>query len=630
GGAPAALRPDPAHPGTALPHDSVLALERARDGSVYIGTKRGLYRADAAGRGVRRVPVPGRDPAASTWALLADGDRLWIGGQTDGVWTLDLAHGGGGAVALPLRDRRVVSLARGGGGSLWIGTRSGLACRAGDGTLTPAPALRGAFVSALRRDRRGRLWVGTYGAGVRVFGRDDCAAAAQADPKSLRRELPSVLVNALVEDRGGRFWVSTDSGLATIDPGTWTVRALHGAEGVAFPNYWTGSAALTDAGELLFGGAGGMTIVMPERLHGWTYRPPLVLTAWRIDGRPQPVPAPGAPLRLPARASRVDLEFAALDYSAPGRNRYAYRLEGYDDGWVETDRRDAGYSRLAPGRYRLLLRGSNRAGVWSEPPLALALQVDAAWYQTPAFRAAVGAALVALFWAALQLRTRLLRQRRRELERLVAERTAALEQVSRELERSSLSDPLTGLRNRRFLSAEIESSIAASARRAAAPPGSEATGDTVFLLVDIDHFKQVNDTHGHAAGDAVLVEFARRLLGVTRDHDHVVRWGGEEFLVAVREADRREAPLLAERMRAAVADAPFDAGGVRLPLSCSIGIAAFPVDAADPLACGWTAALDLADARLYEAKRRGRNCCVDAAGPVPALPQRRGDYADSR
>ncbi|MBU6261229.1 MAG: GGDEF domain-containing protein, partial [Burkholderiales bacterium] len=220
---------------------------------------------------------------------------------------------------------------------------------------------------------------------------------------------------------------------------------------------------------------------------------------------------------------------------------------------------------------------------------------------------------------------------------LLVQRNDQLRQAYARIEDLSLTDPLTGLRNRRFLDQVIEADVAQCLRehRSSALMGLDGmampdAADLLFFLVDIDHFKRVNDEHGHAAGDAVLVEFARRLLGVTRDHDHVVRWGGEEFLVAVREADRREAPLLAERMRAAVADAPFDAGGVRLPLSCSIGIAAFPVDAADPLACGWTAALDLADARLYEAKRRGRNCCVDAAGPVPALPQRRGDYADSR
>ncbi|MDE2367696.1 MAG: GGDEF domain-containing protein [Burkholderiales bacterium] len=221
---------------------------------------------------------------------------------------------------------------------------------------------------------------------------------------------------------------------------------------------------------------------------------------------------------------------------------------------------------------------------------------------------------------------------------LLMQRNDQLKQAYARIEDLSLTDPLTGLRNRRFLDQVIAADVAQCVRahRSSALMGLDgdaapADADLLFFLVDIDHFKRVNDEHGHAAGDAVLVEFARRLLGVTRDHDHVVRWGGEEFLVAMREADRREAALLAERMRAAVAARPFAVGGRELALSCSIGVAAFPVDATDPLACGWTVALDLADARLYEAKRRGRNCCVDEAGPVsPAPPPRRADYVDSR
>ena len=161
------------------------------------------------------------------------------------------------------------------------------------------------------------------------------------------------------------IWTSTDNGLAVIDPDTLAVRALRRAEGVSFATYWTGSAARTERGELMFGALGGMTIVRPERLHPSSYRPPVVLTEVQVGGRTLQAGrfARGQePLVVPPDANSLTVEFAAVDYSGPERIRYAYRLEGFDSDWIETDatRRLAAYTNLPPGNYRLHLRGSNR------------------------------------------------------------------------------------------------------------------------------------------------------------------------------------------------------------------------------------------------------------------------------
>jgi diguanylate cyclase (GGDEF)-like protein len=130
----------------------------------------------------------------------------------------------------------------------------------------------------------------------------------------------------------------------------------------------------------------------------------------------------------------------------------------------------------------------------------------------------------------------------------------------------------------------------------------------VFLLLDLDHFKSVNDTHGHAAGDAVLIQTAAVLRATFRAADYVVRWGGEEFLVVARFVDRREAPELAEKLRAAVASHGFRlADGTLLRRTCSIGFAAFPFSVSQPRAVGWEEVVDAADRGLYAAKRSGRN-----------------------
>jgi len=489
------------------------------------------------------------------------------------------------------------------------------------------------FITALYTDRQQRLWVGTYGGGIKLLEPD-----GQQRRIGLAEGLPDETVNALLEDGQGQLWVSTDNGLARIHPKTLEVRALRRAEGVEFQTYWTGSAARSSEGELLFGGAGGMTIVRPAHVQPWSYRPPLVISELHAGGQQLVAgsllrgigPAQQAELsslEIQPDANSFAVEYAALDYSAPDRNRYAHRLLGFDRDWIASDatRRLASYTNLPPGQYQLQLRGSNRDGAWSEAVLSLPIRVLPAWHQALWFKLLVLLLLLLTLVAVVQLRTRWLRRRQRELELKVSERTAALEQVSRALEEksrvlelASISDPLTGLHNRRFLAEHIEAEIAASQRRAreaalTAVPQPVDT-DSLFFLIDIDHFKQVNDEYGHAAGDAVLVQFGRRLRTVLRESDHLVRWGGEEFLAVARDTNRLRVQELAERLRSVVVESPFVLDdGRRLAITCSIGFACLPFVDADPRALGWQDVVRLADLALLTAKRSGRNAWVGLA-----------------
>jgi diguanylate cyclase (GGDEF)-like protein len=191
-----------------------------------------------------------------------------------------------------------------------------------------------------------------------------------------------------------------------------------------------------------------------------------------------------------------------------------------------------------------------------------------------------------------------------------------LKRTNNVLEEASLTDPLTGLRNRRYFSATIEADVSHTLR-SYADSHDPHTRDLVFYLIDADDFKEVNDRYGHDAGDKVLLEMARRLGSSIRHSDVLVRWGGEEFLIVSRYTDRSEAELLATRVLSAIADTPFQVTNPDEAIfrTCSLGWAAFPWLTQDPNAVDYEQVLSMADRGLNRAKRMGKNRAV---GILPA------------
>ncbi|WP_090327054.1 diguanylate cyclase [Duganella sp. CF517] len=199
----------------------------------------------------------------------------------------------------------------------------------------------------------------------------------------------------------------------------------------------------------------------------------------------------------------------------------------------------------------------------------------------------------------------------------LVEKNLELERAYQALEEVSLTDQLTGLRNRRFFLRNVDADVAMSLRgydggqhrgQQLTALELQAANDLVFFMVDIDHFKEVNDRYGHAAGDAILVQMTARLHEVFRESDYVIRWGGEEFLVLARATHRDDARVVAERMRRVVAEREFVLpDGVALSKTCSIGFACFPFLPAQPRLLSWSQVVELADQGLYIAKRSGRN-----------------------
>ncbi|MDE1146884.1 MAG: triple tyrosine motif-containing protein [Azospirillaceae bacterium] len=447
------LASDPANPEHALPPKSIRSFAAQDNGTVWIGTREGLYRSDANATKVRLVRMPGPNPTPSIYGLYWDGTRLWIGDTDRGLWSLDPATGAATLLTSDSddrMDRRVTALLPKGPHQLWVGTRSNLYIVDTDsGHIEPADldtnnpsALSGHNIASLMTDTAGRLWVAIYGQGIAIS--DGVNAEGHLKFKFLPDNILPQLgtAGALVQDAAGFVWSSSDVGVVRIDPHTLATRTFQQADGLWLTSHWSNSLAKGPNGEILFGAEDGITVIHPERLAEWNYVPPLVVTEAYIGRRQIPaslITHAAAPLIVHPEDHGFRLEVAALDYSAPERNRYAYKLEGQDKDWLEIDGnwRQIAYTGLPPGDYTLRVRGSNRAGQWSTAELTIPLSVLPAWYQTWWAQVLAVAALLAAVAFVVRARTAFLRRRQQELEAVVLMRTAELTNANAALTQSA-------------------------------------------------------------------------------------------------------------------------------------------------------------------------------------------------
>ena len=187
-----------------------------------------------------------------------------------------------------------------------------------------------------------------------------------------------------------------------------------------------------------------------------------------------------------------------------------------------------------------------------------------------------------------------------------------LQRKNVELQQASLTDTLTGVWNRRYLEEVLASEVSRTLRNCYGqqdgPDARVERGQLIFIMVDVDFFKRVNDDHGHAVGDELLRKFAERLSRVMRKSDVLIRWGGEEFLVLSRSTSIQGTPVFCQRILEVISSEPFRLGkDIQLRKTCSIGWAGFPWMSSNLELLGAGEVIELADSALYLAKSSGRN-----------------------
>jgi signal transduction histidine kinase/ligand-binding sensor domain-containing protein len=428
-----------------LPDASVLSLAQTRDGAIWAGTQQA---------GVQRLL-----PASSQWQSFGVAQglpdvlvRRLLASSDGGMW----AGTSLGPAFLPTASARfevlnavdghpvqsyVTALAEDAKGRVWIGTVAGLWLHEpGAKALLGfrhepgrADSLVSDTVIGLLVDRRQQLWVATAQGLERLQSRDGALARFEHVQAKVRQSglRGDVVASNLLEDRQGRIW--SESWL--LEPDSMQMTLLSKAEGVDLGTTWLGSFAASNDGLFMFGGTLGLALIDPQRFVAWQDQPPLRATELSLNGVRQPLGLLEPMLNLSPEHANFAIEFAALDFSAPQKNRYQYRLQGYDKQWVESDglHRSAGYGNLWPGRYLLQVRGSNRLGQWSSQELAIPILMHAAFWQTAWFATLTVLLLLALLALGFRWRVKRLRSEARRLHKLVAARTRDISTAHDEL-----------------------------------------------------------------------------------------------------------------------------------------------------------------------------------------------------
>lgn len=373
-----------------LPSPFVLDVLEDSQGRIWVGTFEGVaLLEDAAGGQFRRFRftdgVEDEFFANSVSFLFEDRDYIWVG-TAEGLFRLDPASGEyeqflhkpvvGDATAANLLTS--ATPARKGG--WWLGSENGVVrFDTASGTfhesLTARPngPLSHPFAFDVLEARDGTLWVATD------YQLNRVASDGAVSHVGIEQGLPSNTIYSVLEDGEGALWIATNNGLAAFDPHSGEVHVFDVTDGLQANEFNSGAKFRSPAGEMFFGGINGFNAFFPSNISFETRPPTIAITKFFKFNEEvalgRPIPAVES-LSLSWRDSVVGFEFAVFDFAAPAKNRFRYRLEGFDTQWLESvGHNHVTYTNLDPGEYVLRVQGANRHGIWSENEATLTIEV---------------------------------------------------------------------------------------------------------------------------------------------------------------------------------------------------------------------------------------------------------------
>ncbi|VUD42222.1 putative diguanylate cyclase YedQ [Thalassocella blandensis] len=583
---------------------AVLSLNEDVNGDLLVGTwSNGLFRYNTKTQESRRYYPDNRDPESLNspfvWRILRDRDNdLWIGTETGGLnryvrETDSFEH----YTADPndpdsISSNQIWSVIEDPSGNIWVATQNGLdkldkhSGKFKHYTYDPSikNGISGKQILCLYADSQGFIWIGIRDAGLNILDtRTDTFKVL-----TTKQGLPSQTVFSVVEDHQNNMWVTTYNGVARINRESLAITSLDASLGYLTNTFNRDATYVDDQGRLYLGSIEGISILHPQAIQLERDPPPVVITDFRILNHRVPIGSASGERAILTRAitetDRITLDyshtmfsfdFAALSYRGAENNSYAYMLENFDKGWNYVDnQRTATYTNILPGEYTFRVKAANNLGEWNEEGTRIHITI-----KPPLWRTTWAYILYALAVAALVH---------------FVNKHKHLREISETYRTLSTTDPLTKIYNR---------------------AGIEQVADKIFsaqnnetrvgiMVIDLDHFKRINDSHGHDAGDRVLQEFSSCVNDIIRSDDDLGRWGGEEFILLSTSSNIDGVTNLAEKIRVTIQHRVFDADHAQIHMTVSIGVARSKRDES------FEQVVKRADTALYKAKAAGRNTVV--------------------
>jgi len=417
-----------------LNHNFVISIYRDQSGTLWVGTYTGLNRFDELSGQFKQYNYSPANPYGLSGGFVLciiesrhdNGNVLWLATE-NGLNRFDPATGqfthffhdprnskslGHNTINCLYQDRA---------GRLWIGTAGGL-----NRLILPTPT----FLNENRTGNRGNLPTPDNATFIRYTEKDG---------------LPNNFINGILEDEKGNLWLSTNKGISQFNPETERFRNYDAADGLQSREFNRNAYYQCRHGEMFFGGINGLNMFFPRELKDNPHRPPLVFTDFKIlnksvvaakDGPLKKHIAVADEIRLSYDDRVFSFEFAALEYTVPEKNQYAYKMEGFDADWVHAGtKREAVYTNLDPGEYTFRVKGSNDDGVWNEEGASLKIIITPPWWKTWWFRMGSVLAILGLIISGHRFRTAYIKARNRALEKEVAERKQAEAKLKNSRER---------------------------------------------------------------------------------------------------------------------------------------------------------------------------------------------------
>ncbi|MGM0379098.1 MAG: ligand-binding sensor domain-containing protein [Bacillota bacterium] len=578
-----------------IPSNSVTKIFETIDKDILLGDAKGISKYDWQKDKFFSLNILPEN--TRVYALEEDKKYLWIGTYYNGLYRYTKSNeeliNFTNKDKLGISDNLIYDLLIDHKNRLWIATNHGLNLLEKDklkfkkyfSNGEDENSLGSNVIRALFQDSNKNIWIAMTGGGIAKYNEktDSFKSLTKSDG------LASNIVLSINESNNGKIWLTTHNGLSIIDKNLSDIQNLTPTDGIGALEFNVGNL-IDNKGNLYFGSVYGITVI-PKDYFYETGKKPVVyikdISVFNKSIKKDKYIIDNQKYNLDYNDRYIKIDLASVYYSAPNLINYYYKLEGFNETWINNKNKSSiEFSDLKPGQYTLNIKAKSIKSDFSDIK-KIYLNVEKPWYLKYNAFIIYGIFLLLIIYLSSKIYNWY----------LFKYKNIKLEKENEELEEISTRDELTGLYNRRYFNALINDLLKVTKRQ---------DSKFSFLLLDLDDFKTINDKYGHLAGDDYLRDFSKLILEkCKRSNDFVIRYAGDEFVIVLLDLNKKETLKIAKDIKSEVIDLKVRKEYSKDDYNISLSIGIVHLDGSTDLE--GEEIFDLADKALYKAKQSGKD-----------------------